>query len=154
MKACSRALPCCMFARKAEQRLVLCVLCYCNGQLLNCSAVVDNFVWEASEFYTVKVLKGMKNLSASLNSGVSAFQEFQSMAVNRLFVYFFLLFIIFFFVVVIHGCQPQTPTVIPQINFALYHRLFRLDGLLTRPTQIFKSTGSTGARITFDITAE
>ena len=53
---------------------------------------------------------------------------------------------------VIHGCQSQTPTVIPQITyFALYSRLVRLDSFLARPTRIFKSFG---ARIMFDIAAE
>ena len=58
-KAHSRALPCCMLARTADQRLVL---CYCNVQLMNWSAVADNLVWEASDciiqkMSTVQLLK-------------------------------------------------------------------------------------------------
>ena len=45
-QARSRALPCCMMARKDNQRLELCVY---NVQLVNQSAVPDNLVREACQ---------------------------------------------------------------------------------------------------------
>ena len=53
---------------------------------------------------------------------------------------------------VVHACQTQTLSVIPQITYlALYPRLVGLDSSLAGSTRIFMSTG---ARIIFHITAE
>ena len=82
MKARSRALPCCMMARKDNQRLELCVtvLVLCpvgesiSGAGQSCArGLAASALW--SEFCTVQVLVGPQNLSALRNCEVSAFRR-------------------------------------------------------------------------------
>ena len=89
MKAHSGALPCFILLRKANKRLVLCVtvLLYCpvvesiSGAGQSCAGGMQVFML-LSEFRTVQVLKGPKNLSASRNSEASAFGSILKYCIN------------------------------------------------------------------------
>ena len=73
----SRALPCCTLVRKANQRLLLCVPVLLvvesiSGAGQSCARGMPASAL-SSEFCTVHILEGPKNLSALQNSKVSAF---------------------------------------------------------------------------------
>ena len=74
-KVCSKALPCCGLARKADQRLVLCVPVLYNVGLISGGRQPCVRGKQASALFAQsRVLKEPKNLSALANNRVSAFQ--------------------------------------------------------------------------------